>query len=65
MIQRFFEKTAESNAYLFDGLYVDEAGEEVMRYQGQYPVVALPLKGMKKDTFVRWSALFVVCSTTL
>ena len=51
MIQRFFEKTAESNAYLFDGLHVAEAGEEVMRYQGQYPVVTLSLKGMKKDTF--------------
>ena len=51
MIQRFFEKTDEDNAYLFDGLEVSKAGEAVMAYQGKYPVVTLSFKGMKKDTF--------------
>ena len=51
MIQRFFEKTDEDNAYLFDGLEVSKAGEKVMAYQGKYPVVTLSFKGMKKDTF--------------
>ena len=51
MIQRFFEKTDEDNAYLFDGLEVSKAGEQYMAYQGQYPVIKLSLKGMKKDTY--------------
>ena len=51
MIQRFFEKTDEDNAYLFDGLEVSKAGEKVMAYQGKYPVVTLSLKGMKMNAF--------------
>ena len=51
MIQRFFEKTEESNAYLFEGLHIAEAGEKYMAYQGQYPVIKLSLKGMKKNSF--------------
>ena len=51
MIQRFFEKTDEDNAYLFDGLEVSKAGEAVMAYQGKYPVVTLSLKGMKMNAF--------------
>ena len=50
MIQRFFEKTDEDNAYLFDGLEVSRAGERYMAYQGKYPVVTLSFKGMKKIT---------------
>ena len=51
MIQRFFEKTVEDNAYLFDGLEVSKAGDAYMSYQGQYPVVTLSLKGMKMRSF--------------
>ena len=51
MIQRFFEKSDEDNAYLFDGLYVANAGEDYMAYQGQYPVVTISLKGMKTNSF--------------
>ena len=51
MIQRFFEKTDEDNAYLFDRLEVSKAGEKVMAYQGKYPVVTLSLKGMKMNAF--------------
>ena len=46
MIQRFFEKTDEDNAYLFDGLEVSKAGEAVMAYQGQYPVIRISMKGV-------------------
>ncbi|MGN0582099.1 MAG: AAA family ATPase, partial [Oscillospiraceae bacterium] len=37
MIQRFFEKTEESNAYLFDGLKISKTGEKYLKHQGQYP----------------------------
>jgi len=51
MIQRFFEKTKESNAYLFEGLKISNAGEKYLKHQGQYPVITLSLKSMKQDTF--------------
>ena len=50
MIQRFFEKTNEDNAYLFEGLSISR-DEKSMAYQGQYPVITLSLKGMKMNTF--------------
>lgn len=50
MIQRFFEKTDESNAYLFDGLKISEF-PECMQYQGQYPVISLSLKSMKQGSY--------------
>ena len=50
MIQRFFEKTDESNAYLFDGLKISEF-PGCMRYQGQYPVISLSLKSMKQGSY--------------
>ncbi len=43
MIQRFFEKTEESNAYLFEGLKISNAGEKYLRHLGKYPVIALSL----------------------
>ena len=51
MIQRFFEKTEESNAYLFEGLKISNAGEKYLKHQGQYPVITLSLKSMKQDTY--------------
>ena len=50
MIQRFFEKTDESNAYLFDGLKISEF-PKCMQYQGQYPVISLSLKSMKQGSY--------------
>ena len=50
MIQYFFEKKDESNAYLFDGLKISEY-PECMEYQGQYPVISVSLKSMKQGTF--------------
>ena len=57
MIQCFFEKTDESNAYLFDGLKISEY-PECMKYQGQYPVISISLKSMKQATFEEAFAVF-------
>lgn len=57
MIQRFFEKTDESNAYLFDGLKISKF-PECMQYQGQSPVISLSLKSMKQATFEEAFAVF-------
>ncbi|MFQ9269565.1 AAA family ATPase [Ruminococcus callidus] len=50
MLQRFFEATEKSNAYLFDGLKI-AAYPEYMAYQGQYPVISISLKSMKQKNF--------------
>ena len=51
MIQRFFEKTDESNAYLFKNLKISEEGEEYLRYQGRYPVITISLKSVKQPDY--------------
>ena len=51
MIQRYFEKTEEDNAYLFEGLNISKAGEKYKEYQEQYPVITLSLKSMKQSCF--------------
>ena len=50
IIQRFFEKTDESNAYLFDRLKISEY-PECMQYQGQSPVISISLKSMKQGSY--------------
>ena len=50
MLQRFFEATEKSNAYLFDGLKI-AAYPEYMAYQGQYPVISISLKSMKRASY--------------
>ncbi len=50
MIKYFFEKTDESNAYLFDGLNISEY-PEYMEHQGQYPVISISLKSMKQADY--------------
>ena len=50
MLQRFFEATEKSNAYLFDGLKI-AAHPEYMAYQGQYPVISVSLKSMKQASY--------------
>ncbi len=51
MIQRYFERTEEDNAYLFEGLNISKAGEKYKEHQGQYPVISLSLKSMKQSCF--------------
>ena len=50
MLQRFFEATEKSNTYLFDGLKI-AAYPEYMTYQGQYPVISISLKSMKRASY--------------
>ena len=50
MLQRFFEATEKSNAYLFDDLKI-AAYPEYMAYQGQYPVISISLKSMKQASY--------------
>ena len=50
MLQRFFEATEKSNAYLFDGLKI-AAYPEYMAYQEQYPVISVSLKSMKQASY--------------
>ena len=50
MLQRFFEATEKSNAYLFDGSKI-AAYPEYMVYQGQYPVISISLKSMKRASY--------------
>ena len=50
MLKRFFEATEKSNAYLFDGLKI-AAYPEYMAYQGQYPVISISLKSMKRASY--------------
>lgn len=50
MLQRFFEATEKSNAYLFDGLKI-ATYPEYMAYQGQYPVISISLKSMKRASY--------------
>ena len=50
MLQRFFEATEKSNAYLFDGLKI-AAYPEYMAYQGQSPVISISLKSMKRASY--------------
>ncbi|MBR6599799.1 MAG: AAA family ATPase, partial [Oscillospiraceae bacterium] len=51
MIQRFFEKTEESNAYLFENLKISREGEEYLKHQGKYPVITLSLKALKQPDY--------------
>ncbi|MCM1008894.1 MAG: ATP-binding protein [Ruminococcus flavefaciens] len=51
MIQRFFEKTEESNGHLFENLNISRAGQKYMQHQGQYPVISVSLKSMKQESY--------------
>ncbi len=50
MLHCFFEKNDASQASLFDGLAITKH-PEIMKHQGQYPVIFLSLKDAKKDTW--------------
>ncbi|NFG24539.1 AAA family ATPase [Clostridium botulinum] len=51
MIQYYFEKREEDNAYLFENLNIIKAGEEYTSHMGQYPVINLSLKSAKQPNF--------------
>lgn len=48
MLQRFFEKTDDDNSYLFEGLKISGLGDKYLKHMGQYSIISLSLKGMKK-----------------
>ncbi len=58
MLQYFFEKKEESNAYLFDGLKINTEGDVYLKHQGQYPVISISLKSLKQDTYEEAWALY-------
>ncbi|GBU20156.1 hypothetical protein R80B4_00031 [Fibrobacteres bacterium R8-0-B4] len=55
MLKCFFEDTApiggRDTRALFNGLKIEEAGEQYMEYQGKYPVIFLSLKDTKLNSF--------------
>ena len=53
MMQYFFEQTSveHEHAKLFDGLKISKYPEYMEKYQGQYPVINVSFKSMKKETF--------------
>ncbi|WP_252224708.1 MULTISPECIES: AAA family ATPase [unclassified Clostridium] len=51
MLQYYFEKREENNAYLFENLNIMKAGEEYISHMGQYPVINLSLKSAKQPNF--------------
>ncbi len=51
MLQYYFEKREEDNAYLFENLNIMKAGEEYTSHMGQYPVINLSLKSAKQPNF--------------
>lgn len=57
MLQTFFEMEVEAdgtvadNSKYFQGKKIMEAGEEYIKYMGQYPVIFLSLKSAKQPTF--------------
>ena len=52
MLYYFFSnKDAEGNRALFEGSFIEKAGERYMSEQGTRPVVFLSLKDIKEDTF--------------
>lgn len=58
MIQRYFEKTEKSNAYLFDGLKISQTEAFYQANQGQFPVISLSLKSMKQASFSEANTLY-------
>ena len=56
-LQTFFEYKLDregnpiDNRHYFEGLKVMEAGEDVLRHLGQYPVISLSFKDVSGDTY--------------
>ena len=47
MLRYFFEKTEDSNADIFEGLFIS-GQPEIMAHQGQYPLIYLTFKDVKE-----------------
>ena len=50
MLRYFFEKTEDSNADIFEGLFISKQ-PEIMAYQGRYPLIYLTFKDVKEMTW--------------
>ncbi|ABD41603.1 protein of unknown function DUF1703 [Methanospirillum hungatei JF-1] len=50
MLRYFFERSEESRAYLFDSCAIADY-PMYMEHQGQYPVIFLSLKDLKRDSY--------------
>ena len=50
MLRYFFEKTEDSNAGLFEGLFIS-GQPEIMAHQGRYPLIYLTFKDVKESTW--------------
>ena len=56
MLQTFFEYVLDDdgkpvdNRRYFEGLKVMDAGEDVLKHMGKYPVISISLKSMRNDT---------------
>jgi Predicted AAA-ATPase len=50
MLRYFFEKTEDSNAYLFDLLFIS-GRPEIMAHQGRYPLIYLTFKDAKESSW--------------
>ena len=50
MMRYFFEKTEDSNADLFEGLFIS-GQPEIMAHQGRYPLIYLTFKDVKESTW--------------
>ncbi|MEI6258622.1 MAG: AAA family ATPase [Deltaproteobacteria bacterium] len=50
MLRYFFEKTEDSNADLFEGLFIS-GQPEIMAHQGRYPLIYLTFKDVKESTW--------------
>ena len=48
---RYFFEMEEDNRALFAGTKIMSAGEEYLKWMGQFPVISLSLKSMKQPTF--------------
>lgn len=60
MLKYFFEISELDTSILFKDLAIWQAGEEYQKEQGQYPVIYLTLKDIKKNTMMDcWESLMI------
>ena len=57
MLRYFFEIGVDST--LFDGLHISENAEMCEKYMGQYPVIAINLKGVDADSYPKAKAQII------
>ena len=57
MLRYFFEQSEESHAYLFENCAIADF-PEYMQHQGQYPVIYISLKDLKRDSYEHFIEAF-------